>query len=263
MNSKNVLLTIVAILMAVVIGGELCVYFGYDLYHSENGIFLRHKVYIATYQNMSENELRQRTETGDADAMAMLSCTIFNAHKGTEYKEVLELAQKSADKNCPSGKNMLGLLYTIGYCVPQNLQKAFDLYKDAANENEPAALNNIGNAYLSGLVVEKDTIQGLMFLEKSAIEGFPTSQYQLGTLYYNGGKTMQKNVNKAIEWYTLASDQGMPLAQYELSKIYYHGESGEIAPDYNKAKDLCRKAAEQGLPEAKWALENKFNSKNN
>ena len=61
----------------------------------------------------------------------------------------------------------------------------------------------------------------------------------------------------------LASDQGMPLAQYELSKIYYHGESGEIAPDYNKAKDLCRKAAEQGLPEAKWALENKFNSKNN
>ena len=38
MNSKNVLLTIVAILMAVVIGGELCVYFGYDLYHSENGI---------------------------------------------------------------------------------------------------------------------------------------------------------------------------------------------------------------------------------
>ena len=72
---------------------------------------------------------------------------------------------------------------------------------------------------------------------------------------------MQKNVNKAIEWYTLASDQGMPLAQYELSKIYYHGESGEVAPDYNKAKDLCRKAAECGLPEAKWAMENKFNSK--
>ena len=30
---------------------------------------------------------------------------------------------------------------------------------------------------------------------------------------------------------------------------------------YNKAKDLCRKAAECGLPEAKWAMENKFNSK--
>ena len=47
------------------------------------------------------------------------------------------------------------------------------------------------------------------------------------------------------------------------AKIYYHGESGVVASDYNKAKDLCRKAAEQGLPEAKWALENKFNSKNN
>lgn len=59
----------------------------------------------------------------------------------------------------------------------------------------------------------------------------------------------------------MASDQGMPAAQYELSMIYYNGESGEITPDYNKAKELCRKAAEQGLPEAKLAMENKFNSK--
>lgn len=261
MNSKNVLLTIVAILMAVVIGGELCVYFGYDLYHSENGIFLRHKVYIATYQNMSENELRQRTETGDADAMAMLSCTIFNAHKGTEYKEVLELAQKSADKNCPSGKNMLGLLYTIGYCVPQNLQKAFELYKEAANENDPIAQYNMGIYYLNGLAVKEDTIKGLRFLEKSAIQGFPNAQYRLAFLYYVGGNTIKRDVSKGIEWLTLASDQGMPDAQYELSKIYYKGEGDEVAPDYKKAKDLCRKAAECGLPEAKWALENKFNSK--
>lgn len=197
MNSKNVLLTIVAILMAVVIGGELCVYFGYDLYHSENGIFLRHKVYIATYQNMSENELRQRTETGDADAMAMLSCTIFNAHKGTEYKEVLELAQKSADKNCPSGKNMLGLLYTIGYCVPQNLQKAFELYKEAANENDPIAQYNMGIYYLNGLAVKEDTIKGLRFLEKSAIQGFPNAQYRLAFLYYVGGNTIKEMLAKA------------------------------------------------------------------
>ena len=147
--------------------------------------------------------------------------------------------------------------------VPQNQQKAFDLYKDAANKNEPAALSNVGNAYFSGLVVEKDTIEGLMFLEKSAMQGFPYAQYQLSGLYYYGGKTIQKDVSKGIEWLTLASDQGLPIAQYDLSKIYYHGESGVVASDYNKAKDLCRKAAEQGLPEAKWALENKFNSKNN
>ena len=259
--NKNVLLAIAAVVMAVVIGGELCVYFGYDLYHSKNGIFLRHKVYIATYQNMSENELRQRTETGDADAMAMLSCTIFNAHKGTEYKEVLELAQKSADKNCPSGKNMLGLLYTIGYCVPQNLQKAFDLYKEAADENDPIAQYNMGIYHLNGLAVKKDTTEALKYMEKSAIQGLPLAQYRLAFLYYVGGNTIKRDISKGIEWLTLASDQGMPNAQYELSMIYYYGESGEISPDYNKAKELCRKAAEQGLPEAKWAMENKFNSK--
>ena len=258
--NKNNLLIIAAIVLMAAIGCEVAIYLGDDLYHSENGIFLRHKVYIATYENMSESELRQRVETGDAEAMAMLCGTLLEKNKGTECKEVLELAQKSADMNCPSGKNTLGYLYEIGYCVPQNQQKAFDLFKEAADENDPIAQYNMGRYHLNGIVVKEDTIKGLMFLEKSAMQGFPIAQYQLAFLYY-GGNTIKKDVSKSIEWLTLAADQGVPTAQYDLSKFYYYGESGEITPDYNKAKELCRKAAEQGHAEAKWAMENKFNSK--
>lgn len=259
--NKNNLLIIAAIVLMAAIGCEVAIYLGYDLYHSENGIFLRHKVYIATYENMSESELRQRVETGDAEAMAMLCGTLLEKNKGTECKEVLELAQKSADMNCPSGKNALGYLYEHGYCVATNQQKAFELYKEAANEKDPIALCNVGNCYLRGFVVKKDTTEALKYIEKSAIQGLPLAQYKLAFLYYYGGNTIKRDVSKGIEWLTLASDQGMPNAQYDLSKIYYYGESGEVAPDYNKAKDLCRKAAECGLPEAKWAMENKFNSK--
>ncbi len=260
MNSKNVLLTIVAVLMVIVIGGELCVYFGYDLYSSENGLFVRKRVYVATYENMSESELRQKAETGDAYAMAVLSDKMWSANRESAHKEVLELAQKSADMNCAGGKNSLGVLYAIGYCVPQNWQKAFELYKEAASENYPVALYNIGCYYLSGIVVEKDSIEGLKYLEKSAMQGFPHAQCYLADLYYHGGNVIKKDVDKGIEWFTLAADQGSPIAQYELSKIYYDGEG--VTHDYKKAKELCRKAAEQGLPNAKWALENKFNSKN-
>lgn len=259
--NKNNLLIIAAIVLMAAIGCEVAIYLGYDLYHSENGIFLRHKVYIPTYENMSESELRQKAETGDAEAMAMLSSIISNTHKETECKEALELAQKSADMNCPRGKNMLGYLYMHGYGVTQNQQKAFDLYKEAADENDPLAQYNMGICHLSGFVVKKDTIKGLRFLEKSAMQGAPLAQKGLAFLYYYGGNTIKRDVKKCIEWLTLASDQGEPAAQYELSMIYYNGESGEITPDYNKAKDLCRKAAEQGLPEAKLAMENKFNSK--
>lgn len=163
--------------------------------------------------------------------------------------------------NCPRGKNMLGYLYEIGYCVPKNQQKAFDLIKEAADENDPIAQYNMGIYHLNGLAVKKDTTEALKYIEKSAIQGLHFAQYKLAFLYYYGGNTIKRDVSKGIEWLTLASNQGMPEAQYELSKIYYHGESGEVAPDYNKAKDLCRKAAECGLPEAKWAMENKFNSK--
>lgn len=259
--NKNNLLIIAAIVLMAAIGCEVAIYLGYDLYHSENGIFLRHKVYIPTYENMSESELRQRVETGDAEAMAVLCGTLLEKNKGTECKEVLELAQKSADMNCPSGKNALGYLYEHGYCVATNQQKAFELYKEAANEKDPIALCNVGNCYLRGFVVKKDTTEALKYIEKSAMQGYPLAQYKLAFLYYYGGNTIKRDVSKGIEWLTLASDQGMPNAQYDLSKIYYYGESGEVAPDYNKAKDLCRKAAECGLPEAKWAMENKFNSK--
>lgn len=262
MNSKNVLLTIVAILMAVVIGGELCVYFGYDLYSSENGVFIRHKAYIATYENMSESELRQRAETGDADAMAMLGSKLYDTHRETECKEVLELVQKSADLNCARGKNLLGFLYEDGYYVPKNLQKALELYREAANDKYPAALYNIGIYYCQGIGVPKDTIEGVKYIEKAALKGFPFAQCFLSRLYYLGAKGIKKDVGKSIEWLTLASDQGMPDAQYDLSLIYYKGEGDEVAPDYNKAKELCKKAAEQGLPEAKRELENKYNSKN-
>ena len=53
--NKNKILIIVGFLLIAVICCEVAIYLGYDLYHSENGIFLRHKVYIATYENMSEN----------------------------------------------------------------------------------------------------------------------------------------------------------------------------------------------------------------
>lgn len=134
------------------------------------------------------------------------------------------------------------------------------MFKEAADENDPIAQYNMGRYHLNGIVVKEDTIKGLMFLEKSAMQGFPIAQYQLAFLYY-GGNTIKKDVSKSIEWLTLAADQGVPTAQYDLSKFYYYGESGEITPDYNKAKELCRKAAEQGHAEAKWAMENKFNSK--
>lgn len=262
MNSKNVLLAIAAVLLAVVIGGEVCVYFGYDLYHSDNGVFVRHKAYIATYENMSESELRQKAEAGDADAMAMLGGKLWFANRDSVSNEVLVLVQKSADENCARGKNMLGFLYAAGYCVPQDANKAFGFFKEAADNKEPNALYNIGLDYLNGAVVPKDTLEGLRCIEMSALQGYPFAQYKLGELYFIGGDAIKKDIHRGIEWLTLASDQGKPTAQYALSMIYYKGEDGYIAPDYNKAKELCRKAAEQGFPEAKWALENKFNSKN-
>lgn len=89
--NKNNLLIIAAIVLMAAIGCEVAIYLGYDLYHSENGIFLRHKVYIATYENMSESKLRQSVENGNAEAMAVLSDMLLEKIEGQNVKRCSNL----------------------------------------------------------------------------------------------------------------------------------------------------------------------------
>ena len=217
------------------------------------------------------SQKRDEDLTKALKALGMVFTNIFLVHVEDQKVEWLKIQADKENilKQCQNVCEIRKLIHDNymlpecqkGYCVAPNQQKAFELYKEAANENDPIAQYNIGICHLNGFVVKKDTIKGLRFLEKSAMQGTPHAQVMLGYLYYYGGNTIKRDVKKGIEWLTLASDQGMPNAQYDLSMIYYNGESGEITPDYNKAKELCRKAAEQGLPAAKWAMENKFNSK--
>lgn len=168
MNKKNVILTVATLLLMVVIVCEACIYFGYDLYSSDNGVFIRKRAYIATYENMSESELRQKVATGDADAIAQLAVYLYQ-QKGVRDKVILELAQKSADQNCARGKNFLGVLYATGEIVPQNYKKALSLYRDAVDGKCYSAWISIGDFYFNGIEVPKDPKEGVKCIEKAKI----------------------------------------------------------------------------------------------
>ena len=261
MNKKNIILIIVSILLIVLIGCEACIYFGYDLYFSDNGVFIRKRAYIATYENMSESELEQKAQAGDADAMAQLGALRIKGEYEGGYEEAYNLVKKSSDINCARGQNLLGIMYQKGIYVPKDDKKAFDLYEKAAAQKLPTAFYNIACCYFNGIGVPKDEKEELKYLEEAAVKGLPHAQFALGRFYYNGAKFIKKDTGRGVEWLTLAAEQGLPDAQYELSKLYYKGEN--VTPDYEKAKELCNKAAMQGYPEARKEMENKYNSQDN
>lgn len=77
-----------------------------------------------------------------------------------------------------------------------------------------------------------------------AEQGDPTAQYVLATIY-NNGQGVEKNSQKAVEWYTKSAEQNNDLAQYSLGVMYEFGEEG-LEKDENEAQKWYRLAADNG-----------------
>lgn len=80
--------------------------------------------------------------------------------------------------------------------------------------------------------------------EAAAKEGDATAQYVLATLY-NNGQGVEKNSQKAIEWYQKSAEQNNDLAQYSLGIMYEFGDEG-LDKNEQEAQKWYRLAANNG-----------------
>lgn len=260
MNTKNIILIVVSSLLVLLIGYEMTVFFGYDLYSSKTGLHVRKKAYIAIYENLPEGLLKEKADKGDPEAMAELGFRqLADAGQRDNFDdldEVTRLAKEAADKNCATGKYLLGCVYR----QQSNDQQAFSLFQESAEGNCCRAFFSLSQCYAFGIGVSKDMDKAFECIEKSALLGLPISQYCLGCVYLGehafGDVTVDEDISKGIDWLTLAANQGLPAAQYELSEIYFEGKITK--KNLAKAKDLCRKAAEHGDREAQDAWKSRY-----
>ena len=121
-----------------------------------------------------------------------------------------------------------------------------------AEAGHPAAQFRVGNMYLMGLGLPKGEKKGLAWIRKAAEAGCITAQAQLGSLYARGGG-VAKDEQQTVEWYrkAIAADNYAP-AQYNLALMHALGQG--MPKDEKKAASLFRQAADQGLPQAQYAV---------
>ncbi len=104
-------------------------------------------------------------------------------------------------------------------------------------------------------IAEKNQVETVLkFLpihERFAEDGHAPSQMYLGCLYWLG-KSVPKNMDKAVRYFRSAAYQNVPLAQACLGAIYFQGDG--VALDYRTAADWYRQAADQGDPHAQREL---------
>ena len=106
-------------------------------------------------------------------------------------------------------------------------KEAFALIKQEADvdENNVHALYNVAIMFRDGIGIDKDINQCIAYCEKASNKGSLLALNQLGLIYELGLDGLEKNEDKAIEYYMQAADRGLEISIKNLERIL--GEENE------------------------------------
>jgi hypothetical protein len=149
-----------------------------------------------------------------------------------------------------------------------NAQRALQIYKDAeanrtlhpdrrlvllrqaAELGEARAMNELAEAFVETRGV--DDPEALQWFHIAADKGNASAMVHLGVMSLLGTGGVSKDPVEAARWFGKAADAGSAAGMYDLATMYDDGQG--IPEDPAKAKDLYRRAAALGHPEAKQRL---------
>ena len=143
--------------------------------------------------------------------------------------------------------------------IPQDFEKARELFLAEAETDNPLALYDLGRMSADGLGCEADAHEAYRWYEK-ALAVFHTAEekkpwkyteYRIGKMVAAGLGTEQDYL-QAADWLTLSANEKYKYAQYSLGGLYYHGKG--VEQDHETAFALYTKSADQSFPYASFEL---------
>lgn len=181
----------------------------------------------------------------------------YNGFIGTRSREDLKNAFKYFNRarhlNCISAINSLGTVFKNGDVpfIHKDLKKAKKLFEFAADKNYVYAINNLGI-----MLEEEGNLKKAKELYKSsAAQGESWARNKLGQMYRQGIGT-KKNLKKAFDYYTLATDATVYSinfwSKYNLAHYFYETGVADIgiAKDLDKSITLLQECVEHGIYKA-------------
>lgn len=93
-------------------------------------------------------------------------------------------------------------------------------------------------------ILKSDYSQAMPYLKEAAERGNAEAQNRLGFCYRHG-KSVNKDLIKAFEWYIKSAESGDSVGQFFVGRAYEKGEG--VGRDLNAAIGWYRKSADQGF----------------
>jgi TPR repeat protein len=179
-------------------------------------------------------KLYEQIAKNSAMADYMLALIFINGYDvERSYSKAFYYLDKAIVKKYQYAYYLKGLLLENGLGCSKNYTKAFKLYQLASSIGKPVK-SLCGNKLI--------TVQQL---------GIPEAQHNLATMYLRGLGT-SKNVQKAVQYFKMATERGYTKSELALAFLYYDGIG--VASDRTKAFSLFKKVATKGVAIAQYNL---------
>ena len=124
---------------------------------------------------------------------------------------------------------------------------------DESNAGQGFAQYALGKKYRDGQGVERNIQKAVELFTLAAKQGNSFAAFALGKMYLSNDASLPRDGTTALNWITYASERGNQFAQCYLGKLLLKGADG-IPQDTNAALRWLRASVEQGNVYAEYAL---------
>jgi TPR repeat protein len=204
------------------------------------------------------DELREKSEGGDADASFALGTIYYLGHEALPKDAVkaVEYLEKAASKGHVMAMSFLGEIYESGSGVPRDERKAVRYFTRAADKGDAEAALALGRLYFFGTdTLKADKKKSFRYYTLAAGSNLPEAQLMLGGMYETGEGTAKDNA-KSWQYMLLAADNPDDDGRGAMAAgdVYVSGRNPDVPQNIELGRQYYRRAAAKNVPEAKERL---------
>ena len=141
----------------------------------------------------------------------------INNFNNKEYEKAYNIFNSSLLQENAEAQYYLGRMYLRGNYLKTDYDKAFTLAKASAEQGNDKGLNLVGVIYENGLGTEKNIKKAIEYFTKASQLANANAYCNLGVIYYESREGIEIDYNKAIEYYTNAINAANGQIDRDLS----------------------------------------------
>ena len=174
---------------------------------------------------------------------------LIGEHIPQNTDSAVKLLEKAVKLKNSNAKRFLALEYISGEHLEQDIEKGIALLTECADGGDVIACYRLGKIYLQGEIMSQNLVKAEKYLLLA--EDSEYTQYALAKLYLQEEKY---DIQKAVDYFENGADKNH-WASYQLGRIYLFGAK-DIERDKEKAIEWFTKSANDGNEYAQDLLEN-------